>query len=133
MKQGAGRRRVALAYAGLISLVTLIVILQGILFAVFYSEADRGFLDAHGAVGFISMLLVALILTPLGFLARFPKGLRIEWLTLLLAVLWIAQMFIGTGIQDERSLSIVHIPLALVVFGLSFYLTGKAHRALKGR
>jgi len=133
MKQAAGRRRVARLYAGLISLVTLVIIFQGFLFAGFYSEADRDFLDAHGAVGFISMLVVALVLTPLGFLARFPKGLRIGWLTLLLALLWVVQGFSGEGIEDDRTLAMVHIPLALVVFGLSLYLTGKAHLALRGK
>ena len=134
MEQTIGRPRVARAYAWLIALATLTVILQGFFFAAFYSEGEKGFLDAHARGADISMIVVVLIVTPLAFLARFPRGLRIGWLTLVLAVMWVAQHTIGLSIEaDGRWFEMIHIPLALLIFGLALYLTGKAHKALKGR
>ena len=133
MEQAIGRPRVARAYAWLIALATLTVVVQGFLFAGFYSEADKGYIDIHASVAVIPLIVVVLIITPLAFLARFPRGLRTGWLTLILAVLWFAQHSIGFGIDDERWLAMIHIPLALLIFGLALYLTGKAHRALRGR
>ena len=132
MDQAIGRPRVASAYAVLIALAALQVIVMGFLFAGFYSEGNRGFIDAHAAGADISLLVVVLIVTPLAFLARFRKDRRIGWLTLTLAVLWFVQHSLGYGLEDVRWLEMIHIPLAFVIFGLAFYLTGRAHRALKG-
>ena len=41
MEQVTGRPRVAKAYAWLISLAALVVVVQGFLFAAFYSEAEK--------------------------------------------------------------------------------------------
>ena len=133
MEQTIGRPRVARAYAWLITLATLTVILQGFLFAAFYSEGERDFITIHSRVADISLLVVVLIITPLAFFARFPRGLRMGWLTLVLAVMWFAQHSTGFLIEDTRWLEMIHIPLALLIFGLPLYLTGKAHRALRGR
>ena len=133
MDQAIGRPRIATAYAWLISLAALTVVVQGFLFSAFYSEAEKGFLDAHGVVADISLLVVALIITPLAFLARFPKSMRIGWLTLALAVLWFGQHTIGYEIEDTRWIEQIHIPLGLIIFGLALYLTAKAHRQISGR
>ena len=53
-------------------------------------------------------------------------------LTLTLAVLWFVQHSLGYGIADARWIETIHIPLALVIFGLALYLTDRAYRALKG-
>ena len=133
MEQAIGRPRVASAYAWLISLAALVVVVQGFLFAAFYSEAEKGFLDAHAAVADISLLVVALIITPLAFLARFPRNLRMGWLTLALAVLWLAQHSTGFELENTRWLEMIHIPLGLGIFGLALYLAGKAHRTVSRR
>ena len=102
------------------------------MFAVFYSEGGKtGFIDAHAVGADISLLVVVLIVTPLAFLARFRRTRRIGWLTLVLAVLWFVQHSLGYGIADFRWLDMIHIPLALVIFGLALYLTDRAYRALK--
>lgn len=133
MDQPIGRPRVARAYAALIALATLAVVVQGFLFAAFYNEGERDFIDVHAAVADISLLVVVLIITPLAFLARFRRDRRIGWLTLTLAVLWFVQHSLGYGIVDARWLEMIHIPLAFLIFGLALYLTGVAYRALKGR
>ena len=82
MEQPIGRLRVARAYVVLIALTPLTVIIQGILFAAFYSEGGKkGFIDAHAVAADISLLVVVLIITPLAFLARFRRSRRIGWLS----------------------------------------------------
>ena len=133
MEQAIGRPRVARAYVVLIALATLAVVVQGFLFAAFYSEGERDFIDVHAAVADISLLVVVLIITSLAFLTRFRRDRRIGWLTLTLAVLWFVQHSLGYGIVDARWLEMIHIPLALLILGLALYLTDRAYRALKGR
>ena len=56
-------------------------------------------------MGEISGVIVLIVLTPLGFLSRFPKGWRMGWLTLTLGLLWNVQAHVfGYGIKDERTL-----------------------------
>ena len=134
MDQLIGRPRIARTYVALVALTPLTVIIQGVLFAAFYSEGGRrGFIDAHGAVADISLLVVVLIVTPLAFLARFHRKRRIGWLSLTLAVLWFVQHSLGYGIADVRWLDTIHIPLAISIFGLALYLTDRAYRALRER
>ncbi len=132
MEQAIGRPRVARAYAALIALATLTVVVQAFLFAGFYSEGEKGFIDVHAALADISLIFVVLIVTPLAFLARFRRDRRFGWLTLTLAVLWFVQYSLGYVIADVRWLEMIHIPLALVILGLAHYLTGGAYRVLKG-
>ena len=134
MEQAIGRPRIARAYTTLIALATLTIVVQGFLFAAFYNEGKRGFIDVHSLVADISLLVVVLIITPVAFLARFRRDRRIGWLTLILAVLWFAQYAVGFGIEEYvRWLEMIHIPLAFLIFGLALYLSGGAYRALKGR
>ena len=121
-----GRPRVAIAYALLSGLMAAAVIAQGLLFAGFYSELKADYLNAHEQLGVASELFTLVILTPLGFLARFPRKWRVGWQTLALAVVWNIQAHVfGYGIEDERTLEMVHIPVAFLIFGFALYLTGK--------
>ncbi len=135
MEQAIGRPRVAKAYAWLISLVALLVIVQAVLFGAFYEKFNEDFIDVHWAVAFIFMIVLVLIITPLSYLARFPRELRMGHLTVFLAVLWIVQWTLGSAITEdnERWVATLHIPNAFLIFGLGLYLTGKAHRAVRGR
>lgn len=135
LKEGTiGRPKVARVYAWLIVLVPVAVIVQGFLFSRFYSEAEGGSLDAHGLVGEILGIAILVIITPLAFLARFPRRLGMGWWTLGLAVVWNIQAHVfGYGIEDVEWFEMVHVPLALIIFGLGLYLTWYAHRALAGR
>ena len=133
MEKAIGRPVIAHIYAWGVALAALVVIVQGIMFGGFYS--GRGdLLEVHEWLGAISGYVVLVILTPLGFLARWPRGWQIGWLTLVLGVLWNIQAHVlGFGIEDERSLQMVHIPVAFLIFGLALYLAGKTLRALVGR
>ena len=134
MEPTIGRPKVARAYAWLIVLVPLAVIVQGALFAGFYSEAEGGLLDAHGLFGEIMGIAILIILTPLAFLARFPRRLRVGWWTLGLAAVWNIQAHVfGYGIEDVAWFGMLHVPLAFIIFGLGLYLPWHSHRALAGR
>ena len=134
MDRSIGRPRVARAYAWVVALSVLVVVAQGLTFAGFYSRAQISFLNAHGDMGTYAGIMVLLVLTPLGFLGRFPKEWRIGWLTLVLAILWNVQAHVfGFGIRDERTLAMVHIPVAFLVFGLALHLSGRTWKLLLGR
>ena len=115
MKQAIGRPLLARIYAGGVALAALVVIVQGIMFGGFYS-GKGDYLEVHELLGGISGIVILVILTPLGFLARWPSGWQIGWLTLVLAILWNIQAHVfGYGIEDERSLEMVHIPVAFLI------------------
>ena len=134
MQETIGRPRVARAYAWLIVLAPLAVIVQGILFGWFYREFDRDILNMHGIFGEISGGIMLVILTPLAFVARFPRRLGLCWWTLGLAVVWNIQAHVfGYGIEDVRWFEVVHIPLAFIIFGIALYLAWFSHKALAGR
>ena len=99
MNSQVGRPRVARAYAWVMGLATFEVVVQGFLFSSFYARGESGFIEAHGYAGELTGYVVLIVLIPLGFLARFPRGLWIGWLTVLLAVLWNVQAHVlGYGI-----------------------------------
>ncbi len=132
MEQGIGRPRLAKSYAWLISFAALVVIVQGFLFAAFYSEAEKDFLEAHGLEGELMGYIIVVALVPLGFLSRFPRSLQMGWWTVGLALVWNIQAHVfGFGIEDVRWFEMIHIPLAILIFGLTLYLAVKAHRAIR--
>ena len=132
MQETLVRRRTASVYAWLVAVIASFVVVQGTLFAAFYSERDGAYIDAHEVVGSLVGLILLVVLVPLGFLARFPGGPRIGWWTVLLTVLWNVQVILGYGIADASWLEIVHIPLAFGIFGLAAYLAFRGFRALAG-
>ena len=131
MEESAVRRRTASTYAWLMAVTASFVVVQGTLFAAFYSERDGGYIEAHGIVGSLVGMVLLVVLVPLGFLGRFPGGQRMGWWTVLLAVLWNVQAHIfGYGIADTRWFEIVHIPLAFGILALGAYLAFRAFRVL---
>ena len=133
MVETIGRPLLARLFASVMSLVTLAVILQGVLFGGFYRNLspDSTWMDVHSFVGIITVAVVVLILAPLSYLARFPRNTYITVLTFALAVAWILTYELGREIEDERTLAMVHIPLAVAVFGLSGHLTGRSFMAIR--
>ena len=134
MQETIGRPKVARAYAWLIALTPLVIVVQGILFGGFYSRTEVDFLDAHGMLGEISGGIILIILTPLAFLARFPRRLGLGWWTLGLGILWNVQAHLfGYGIEDVKWFEMIHIPLAFIIFGIALYLTWSCHKGLASR
>ena len=134
MDDAIGRPKVALSYTWLIGLATLMVVVQGFLFSVFYSEGKEGVLTAHGEAGEVTGAVLLVILTPLGFLARFPRRMRVGWYTLLLAVVWNVQAHVlDYGIEDVSWFEMIHIPLAFFILASGLYLTVTTCKVLRKR
>ena len=131
MDQKIGMPRLAKAYAVLMPLSALSVIVQAILFGGWYSEVDAGYLDAHQALGAASVAVVLVCLV-LAHLARFPREALVGHLTDVLAVLWVVQYMLGQYSEDQRWFSFLHIPLAFIIFGLAVVASGRAHRSIAG-
>ena len=133
MNQNIGRPILAKVYAGLVSLTTLSVVFQAVLFGGFYQDLspDSIWIELHGFVGVISALIVVVLLTPLSYLARFPAKTRITMLTFGLALIWVLTAEMGRASDQERSLVMIHLPLALVAFGLAGHLTARSILAIK--
>jgi heme A synthase len=130
LTESIGRPRLARAFAWLISIYPLLVILQSLFFALFYSQ-DPDWIDIHAVFGDISTIVLVLIALPLAFFSRFPRESRIVLLTVILAVLWIVQLVLGYTITentDNRWLASLHIPNAFILFGLGIAIAARAHR-----
>ena len=120
------------AYAILMPLAALSVVVQAILFAGRYSEGQAWYLTAHMHVGSASLLIVVVCLG-LAIFGRFPQATRILPLTGILVLLWLGQYLLGEYSDKVRWLSFLHIPIAFVVFGVAVMLTGRAHRLMADR
>ena len=120
------------AYAMLMPLAALSVVVQAILFAGRYSEGQSWYLTAHMHVGSASLLIVVVCLG-LAIFGKFPQATRILPITGILVALWLGQYLLGEYSDKVRWLSFLHIPLAFVVFGLSVMLSGRSHRLMAQR
>ena len=130
MERSPGRPQLARAFTWLISLTPFLVILQAFLFGGFYNKLNSDLIDAHQAVGLLSMILVVL-LAILAYFARFPRESRIVHLAIALALLWIIQWVLGSVASNEaRWVVILHVPMGLFVFGFALLVAGKTHRTL---
>ena len=92
------------AYAILMPLAALSVVVQAILFAGRYSEGQSWYLTAHMHVGSASLLIVVICLG-LAIFGRFPQATRILPLTVILVLLWLGQYLLGEYSDKVRWLS----------------------------
>jgi ABC-type uncharacterized transport system permease subunit len=127
-----GRR---LVFAALTSLAGLAVLLQGVWAGLFIEYADRpdhghGWLDVHARGGEIACLLALLATAWALFRLRDRRELLIG--AAALTVLLVLVAYVGGLITDDSKdvLIPLHIPLALLAFGLT---VGLAARALLAR
>ncbi|MBM3926407.1 MAG: hypothetical protein FJ320_10590 [SAR202 cluster bacterium] len=127
MAETIGRPKFARIFAMLVPLLPLILLLQAIMFAGFYEEFNRDFLDIHLYVARISNIFVVLLLV-IAFVARFPRSYRVLPIMIAIALLWIIQDAMGESISDARWLVWLHIPNAFILFGLTIALAGRLHR-----
>ena len=134
MEEQIGRRRLATIYMWLAGIATAEVVLQGFLFSGFYGRGEQTFIDIHGYAGELTGYVLLVVLIPLGFLARFPRGMRMGWWAVGLAILWNLQTHVfGYGIEDFRWFEMLHIPAAFGALFLALYLTYRARNALAAR
>jgi len=115
-------------FAALTGLTSLAILLQGVFAGEFIDHgAHGGWLNAHDVNGYIVVVLaVATAIYAVVVLRSAARPLAVG--SVVLAVLVIAQDGIGHAITDNGSdgLIAVHVPLALIVFGLTIWLSVSA-------
>ena len=120
------------AFAVLMPMLALSVVLQGIFFAGRYTQGQAWYQAAHLHLGHIATTVMVVCLLA-AVLARFPQATRILPLTVVLALLWVAQYLLGQYSDVRTWFSFIHIPLAFVIFGLTLILSGRGHRHMAER
>jgi hypothetical protein len=120
----------------LVALTSLAVLVQGITAGLFVNQEGRdGWVTVHGVIAdvtWVSALGTAIV----GFRTVRRMHHRLWLLTALLFVLALAQTGVGHLITDGGmdGLIIVHVPLAMVIFGLTIWLVvATAHARRTGR
>ena len=129
MEQNIRRPRVARVYAWLVTVVPPLLIALAAMVGAGIG-IDHDWVEAHWSIWEPFAIVVIFVLTPLAFVAGFPRQLRIAPLTVVLAVLWVLQAVLGHSIDNARWVLSLHIPNAFLIFGLGLFLALLAHRAL---
>jgi ABC-type uncharacterized transport system permease subunit len=115
--------RSAAPFAALTGLTSLAILLQAVFAGEFINRADRGgWLSAHNVNAYVVVALaVATAAFAFARLRATAPGLIVR--SVVLAVLLIAQAGIGSAVTNGGHdwLLVIHIPLALIVFGLTVY------------
>jgi hypothetical protein len=115
-------------FAALAGLTSLSILLQGIFAGVFIEPGTHsGWLDAHNVNADIATALGIITAAYAVVLAR-RIGRPIVVGSVVLALLLVAQTAIGHAItgSGDNSLTAVHVPLALIAFGLTIWLSARA-------
>ena len=119
-------------FAALTGLTSLAILLQGVFAGEFIDHgAHGGWLSAHDVNGYVVVVL-AVVTAVYAVVALRSAARPLAIGSVVLAVLVIAQDAIGHAITDSNSdgLIVVHVPLALLVFGLTIWLSVSA-RAMR--
>ena len=115
-------------FAALTGLTSLAILLQGVFAGEFIDHgAHGGWLNAHDVNGYVVVVL-ALATAVYAVMALRLAARPLAVGSVVLAVLVIAQDGIGHAITDNGSDSLIalHVPLALIVFGLTIWLSVSA-------
>ena len=125
---GARLARFGPGYAALTGLTSLAILLQGVFAGEFIQRGPHGsWLDAHSVNGDVATGLAVISAIYAGVLLRgAARSLLIG--STVLAVLMIVQSSIGHAITDSSDDGLIplHVPLALLVFGLTIWLSVRA-------
>ena len=113
-------------FAALVGLVSLAILVQAVLAGIFIQPGGhKGALDAHDVNADVTIGLSPLIamIYALVLLRRPGRSLAIG--SVVLFVLLVIQDSLGHAItgSGDNSLTAVHVPLALVAFGLTIWLS----------
>lgn len=113
------------AFAALVGVTSLGVLVMAVLAGAFVDQGGReGWVNVHGMVANV-VVLAALVTAVVAVLRlrRAQPGLTVGAIALL--VLVVVQTALGHAITDGGAdrLIIVHVPLAMVIFGLAVYLS----------
>jgi hypothetical protein len=125
--------RSAPAFAALTGLTSLAILLQGVFAGEFVGRTGRGgWLSAHDVnADVVTVLALATAIYAVARLRAAARPLVVG--SVVLAALVIAQVAIGHAITDSNDdgLTVVHVPLALLVFGLTIWLSTSARNVRK--
>lgn len=126
----ASRLKLLSGYRSLTHLLGLLILVQAVLAGNSNVLPYDGELDIfiHGMVGNVSFL-VATIALVLALVARAPKGAII--VSGVIVVLLIAQIGLGYSAESARGAGAWHIPLGVLLFGLSVFQISKATAVVK--
>lgn len=128
---------VSKAFASLVGLTALVVLLQGVFAGAFLEhdgqrDASGSWIDAHanGAHAATVLAIAAAVLAVVKLRARKPLVVG----SVLLAVLLLVESYIGGLIRDQGkdTLTAVHVPLAMAVMGVTVWLSLKAAQLRSG-
>lgn len=113
-------------FVRLVGLTAVGVLLQAVTAGVFVSQDGRdSWINVHGVIADVTWVL-ALVTAVYGYKRLRPNGDRRLWMTAaFLFVLALAQTGVGHLITDEGmdSLIAVHVPLAMLIFGVATWLS----------
>ena len=116
----------AAAYSLLLDLVALLIVVQAGLAGVFLQHDGRrarydSWVGAHGMVGYMSVVLT--VAAAVLAVARLRSRRDLVAGTAALAVLLVVESSLGTAIGGGHAgLTVVHVPLALALMGLTTWL-----------
>jgi hypothetical protein len=115
-------------FAALVGLTTLAILLQAVFAGEFVDRSGRaGWLSAHNANADVTVALAVITAVyAIVVLRRRAPALMVG--AIVLAVLVGAQTAIGHAITDngDDGLLVIHVPLAMLVFGLAIWLSAKS-------
>jgi hypothetical protein len=124
------------SFTVLVGLTSLAVLVQGITAGLFVNQEGRdGWVTVHGVIADITWV-GALVTAIVGFRTVRRMHHRLWIMTGLLFVLALAQTGVGHLITDGGmdGLLIVHVPLTMLIFGLTIWLVvATAHARRTGR
>jgi len=123
-----GSTRPIRVFTALTGVTSLLIFLQAVTAGEFVSQEDRDpWIEAHNIVG-NATLVVALGVAVFTVVAFHATHRVLMWATIALFVLLVAQLLMGHLITDAKQdwLIGVHVPVALLVFGLTIWLSIRA-------
>jgi hypothetical protein len=107
-------------YNALIGLASLGVLLQALWAGIFMGGAGHTWVEVHQHGAEVTTVL-ALVATIVAIVQLRP--LRDVWIgSIVLTVLLVVETFVGTAIDGARGLTALHVPLAMLIFGLAVWL-----------
>jgi ABC-type uncharacterized transport system permease subunit len=132
-RDGGPLARTGPIFAALIGLTTLAILLQAVFAGEFVDRSHTGgWLSAHNASAVV-VIALAVITAIYAVVALRNTARALVIGSIVLAVLVIVQTVIGHAITDDNDngLLVIHIPLAMLAFGLTIWLSVKARSLRK--
>lgn len=118
-------------YSSLVGLAALGIVLQGVWAGLFIrtgaTEYNETLVEVHARGADVTIVLAVLALAVAIWRLRSRRDLLIG--TAALAVLLVAEAYVGGLIEDRQTLEVIHFPLALSLIGLAVWLPLRSRRA----